>query len=321
MTAASSRLIAREALAEFIRDAAKSIKEAYWFVLRGECDVSLCTHTLLSKEEYSEVLYHAELISRGKKGYQYSEETWRVFLRDYGLFGSGELSIAEVTHHRAFTHNLKTPGSTNDLTTRKDLLFLRIGEYDEDGLTTNPWMQLKHNKRPPDFNYKLRTAGRKLKLAVREIIGTIDSDISDAIVEWCDMPALREFDEDDNGSIEGSEGTNNNSEAANTSNAAPVVPQNTSTTETVSTNTTIPSATDNVVPVVLAPPANSPTHNPKYPLLSSLNIDLLNRSEGAAGYRSQTQMSNLLREIIAYQTDNDEFVGCKGGNSRSEIKL
>ena len=61
MIAASSRLIAQEALAEFIRAAAKSIKEGYWFVLCGECDVSLCTHTLLSLEEYTELLYHTEL--------------------------------------------------------------------------------------------------------------------------------------------------------------------------------------------------------------------------------------------------------------------
>ena len=58
-------------------------------------------------------------------------------------------------------------------------------------LTITPSTQLKHNKRPPSFNYKLRIAGRKLKLAVRPIIGTIDSDICDAIAEWCDMPAVR----------------------------------------------------------------------------------------------------------------------------------
>ena len=97
MIASSSRLIARDALAEFIRDAAKSIDEAYWFVVRGECDVSLCTHTLLSPEEYTEVLYHAGLISLGKHGYAYSEDTWRGFLRDYALFGHGELGVAEVT--------------------------------------------------------------------------------------------------------------------------------------------------------------------------------------------------------------------------------
>ena len=120
MIASSPRLIARDALAEFIRDAAKSINEAYWFVVCGECDVSLCTHTLLSPEEYTEVLYHAELISLGKHGYAYSEDTWRGFLRDYALFGHGELGVSEVNKYRAFTHKLKTPGSTIYISSQED---------------------------------------------------------------------------------------------------------------------------------------------------------------------------------------------------------
>ena len=158
MNASSPRLVAREALAEFIRDASKAFDEAYWFVLRGECDFSLCTQTLLLLEEYAELLHHTELLVLGKKGYVYSEVTWRDFLREYGLFGHGDLGIAEVTPYRAFVHKLMTPGSTSDMKTRKDLLFLRIGRYDEYGLTTNPPDQFKHNVRLPTFTPKLRTA-------------------------------------------------------------------------------------------------------------------------------------------------------------------
>ena len=91
--ASSSRLPHRlRSTGQFIRDAAKSInEEAYWVVvLHGECDVSLGTLTLLSLEEYVELLYHTELISLGnQKEYKYLEETWRVFLHNNnnGLFG------------------------------------------------------------------------------------------------------------------------------------------------------------------------------------------------------------------------------------------
>ena len=74
MIVSSSRLIAQEALAEFICDASKSFKEAYWFAIRGESSFSVCMHTLLTMDGYRELLYHAGLLSAEGKGYKYSEE-------------------------------------------------------------------------------------------------------------------------------------------------------------------------------------------------------------------------------------------------------
>eukprot|EP00956_Cyclotella_meneghiniana_P029433 scaffold71214_cov37-Cyclotella_meneghiniana.AAC.1 len=296
----SARQIAREALAEFIRDASKSIQEVYWFVVRGESDSSLCTHTLLSLEEYAELLYHAELLTLGKRGYEYSEETWRSFLREEGLFDNVSLGIAEVTKNKVFVHKLMTPGSTTDEITRRDLLFLRIGRYEEDGLTTNLFDQLKHNVRPPSFNHKLRTAGRKFKLAIRSIVGTITSDTSDAIVDWVNLPALREFydpdaDVDHGTNVDKQKSEDNDhstnvdkhkSEDSDTTNKIKqqliVEPQKQIVSSPVQRTTP---AGNMLIPTTSTPPTSSttkqlPVQNDKFPLLSSLNIDLMNRDSG-----------------------------------------
>lgn len=106
------------------------------------------------------------------------------------------------------------------------------------------------------------------------------------------MPALRKNDDNGNDYVESTGDTINNSINA------PLLPQNTSTNDAISTTTTIPSSTDeNDVPVdssqVLAPPANNPTHNTKYPLQSSLNNDLMNHSQGAEGLRFEIQNTNV----------------------------
>ena len=103
------------------------------------------------------------------------------------------------------------------------------------------------------------------------------------------MPALRKNDDNGNDYVESTGDTINNSINA------PLLPQNTSTNDAI----TIPSSTDdNDVPVdssqVLAPPANNPTHNTKYPLQSSLNNDLImNHSQGAEGLRFEIQNTNV----------------------------
>ena len=60
-------------------------------------------------------------------------------------------------------------------------------------MTTTPLDQFKHDVRLPTFTPELRVAGRKFKLTIKSIIGTINSQTSDDIVEWVNMPALREY--------------------------------------------------------------------------------------------------------------------------------
>ena len=321
MTAPSSRLIAREALAEFIRDAAVSFKEAYWLPVRGDNDFSLCVHTLLSIDDYAELLYHAELLCSGRRGYESTEESWRRFLQEYNINGRGDSGYAEVTEHKGYTHKLKTPGSTTDFTSRRKLLFVRIGKYNEDGESTSPSSQFNCDVRPPRFNAKLRSAGRKLKLAIKPIIGTIDIETSAAIVSWIDVPALREYDDNDSDADDTDNNNNTTTTVDNTTTTtnATEVAQSTGTNVTISTTTPTPASTDNAVPV--PPPANLPTYNAKYPLLSSLNIDLMDRSESAKGLQSKMQMSNLLREIVEYQSNYDGEVGYEANNSKYQYKL
>ena len=230
------------------------------------------------------MLHHAELLVLGKKGYEYSEVTWRDFLREYGLFGHGDLGIAEVTPYRAFVHKLMTPGSTSDMKTRKDLLFLRIGRYDEYGLTTNPPDQFKHNVRLPTFTPKLRTAGRKFKLAIRSIMGTITNEISDTIVKWINLPALREYydpvlDESTVVKRKRDDNDTTNNDKQNMEQQKQISTDSSTTKPSPPADSTAkpcPPA-DDVVMQSTTTSNTTPAYNDKYPLLSSLNIDLMNR--------------------------------------------
>jgi hypothetical protein len=58
MNVITRRDIAHAAFA-FIADAADAIHESYWFSLRGECEASLCTHTMLTMDvdEFCRVMY------------------------------------------------------------------------------------------------------------------------------------------------------------------------------------------------------------------------------------------------------------------------
>lgn len=58
--------LARDAIAHFIRDASNSIPYGYWFTVRGECNSSLCVHTMLNLDQYAELLYIAGFIRIGK---------------------------------------------------------------------------------------------------------------------------------------------------------------------------------------------------------------------------------------------------------------
>ena len=72
-------------LAKFIYDAANAIDEAYWFSIRGECDASLCVHTMLSMDEYCKLLFLAGLVKIGKSSIEMSKEDWLQYLRDEGI--------------------------------------------------------------------------------------------------------------------------------------------------------------------------------------------------------------------------------------------
>eukprot|EP00956_Cyclotella_meneghiniana_P011911 scaffold16752_cov85-Cyclotella_meneghiniana.AAC.5 len=157
-------------------------------------------------------------------------------------------------------------------------------KYDEYGLTTNPPDQFKHNVRLPTFTPKLRTAGRKFKLAIRSIMGTITNEISDTIVKWINLPALREYYDPvlDESTVVKRKRDDNDT----TNNDKQNMEQQKQISTDCSTTKPSPPADSTAKP---CPPADdvvmhstttsntTPAYNDKYPLLSSLNIDLMNR--------------------------------------------
>jgi hypothetical protein len=65
----------------------------------------------------------------------------------------------------------------------------------------------------------------------------------------------------------------------------------------------------------------SHTFAKKCPLLNSLNIDLMDQSEGTKGILSQMQMDNLLREIFDFKKEHKEQVSFESLNSAHKNKL
>ena len=123
--AITQRDIAHAAFAQFIADSSDAIHESYWFSIRGECESSLCMHSMLTMDEFCRLLYIADLVQIGKRGAQLSRNIWAQFLRDEQLLIDGDVegSEAEVEKGQVELNNLKTikqPCRTR----RMDLLFL-----------------------------------------------------------------------------------------------------------------------------------------------------------------------------------------------------
>jgi hypothetical protein len=79
--------LTRDAIAHFIRVASNFIPYGYWFTVRGECNSSLCVHTMLHLNQHAELLYIAGSIRIGKRCVEISEEKIRNSLShpDYEL--------------------------------------------------------------------------------------------------------------------------------------------------------------------------------------------------------------------------------------------
>jgi hypothetical protein len=167
MTTITPRNAARAAMAQFISDAAEAINETYWFSIRGECEASLCVHTMLTMDEYCDLLCTAELVQIGKRGPELSREKWREYLRQEELCPMDDIehSVAEIEMGQVDLNKLKV--LQQQQTKRKDLLFLRIGGYEEIGARSKPSKQFKMDISPPGFNCKLRTAQRRLRRELR----------------------------------------------------------------------------------------------------------------------------------------------------------
>ena len=78
--AITQRDIAHAAFAQFIADSSDAIHESYWFSIRGECESSLCMHSMLTMDEFCRLLYIADLVQIGKRGAQLSRNIWAQFL-------------------------------------------------------------------------------------------------------------------------------------------------------------------------------------------------------------------------------------------------
>jgi hypothetical protein len=168
---------ARAALASFITDASDAINESYWFSIRGECESSLCVHTMLEMDEYCELLYVAELVNFGKRGPQMSKDVWLQFLKDEQLLIEGDVqhSITEVEEGQVDFNKLKA--LKGEPKKPKDLLFLRIGKYNKDGERVQPTTQFNFGIPPPMFNGRLTTAHRRFRREIADIVGHIGEEI------------------------------------------------------------------------------------------------------------------------------------------------
>jgi hypothetical protein len=94
---------------------------------------------------------------------------------------------------------------------------------------------------------------------------------------------------------------------------------NNNTTTLISTPSTITARSVVVLtsPSVAAIQHYPPDHpNSKYPLLNSLNYNLMDRFTQSASIRSSSQMDGLVREIKEFKRDNNEEFVIKSMNSR-----
>ncbi|KAL7533094.1 hypothetical protein ACHAWF_006364 [Thalassiosira exigua] len=194
----------RDAIAEFIRDLAAAVDEAYWFSIRGHCQLALSTIMMLTVQEFASLILMAELVVTKKWSGSLKVETsdrkyWTPFLEDYGLrFLDGGSNIAEATKSQVLIDAFKRrPAGVPNSKKKKDMYLLRIGKY-EKGVTTKASLQLRDCVPPPNLNRerKLRVAQRRLFLSVKPLIKDFvtakNKDCIDAVVNWLEMKELEE---------------------------------------------------------------------------------------------------------------------------------
>jgi hypothetical protein len=257
------------------------------------------------------------------------EETWRNWLREEGLQPTNTSGISEFTKCRVEVKYLMDERCRGSEARRLEAYFLRIGEYKEKGETITPTDQLRAELPAPLVNLELRSVQRRLAQSLLPIFRKYNrfDDVAavEAWIKWSviDEEALllkqmedqMESEDKDNSSEE----SDSEVEELDKDAGLPTPNTNNNTTTLISTPSTVTARSVVVLtsPSVAAIQHYPPDHpNSKYPLLNSLNYNLMDRSTQSASIRSSSQMDGLVREIKQYKRDNNEEFVIESMNSR-----
>jgi len=98
--AAPGKEAVRKAITAFILAFVIILSEAYCFTIRGDCELGFCLATMLTVEEYAELLLVGEFVTLKANGDSYTVQTshdriWNTFLESHNLFGPD--NVAEAT--------------------------------------------------------------------------------------------------------------------------------------------------------------------------------------------------------------------------------
>jgi hypothetical protein len=165
--------IARDRIAAFIVGLAAIIGQAYWFTIRGDCEMGLSLTTMLTVEEYAALLFVGGLVNvKNKRGGGHTVEisvdnTWNGFLRHYELLGMDNITEATVSQVKVDAFKRRKKG-TKIGETQKDLHLLRIGQY-EPGETIVASTQLSTGIDPPNFSKSRKTRPLQFRVACHPV--------------------------------------------------------------------------------------------------------------------------------------------------------
>jgi hypothetical protein len=315
------KTLARDAFAAFLHDTCLHADDSHWYSVRGTySDHSLSLLTFLDLREYATMLYVAGLLNvRGTKA-SASDTVWNAFLADKQLGDGGATGAAEATKTKVDVNQMIETRLRPRGENRMETYFLRVGHYKVVGETTSASGQLLLDIPPPRLSHYMRNAQRKLALALTLILEKYSNTRSalvandwvkwSAIDEYCLVPVEeQDIDPDSSDSEAESEAEEEEVPEEEEAPVTSTINSNNSTTTLISTPSTVNASSA----VMLTSPSAAgiqhypPDHpNSKYPLLNSLNYNLMDRSTQSASIRSSSQMDGLVREIKQYKRDNNE---------------
>ena len=125
-------LAIRLAFKAYLLESSKLIEGAYFFLLQGLSNKSLCIHTNLSVQMYAAVLLACKLVRTRMSGddveVRVNSDGWMDFLRRYGLNGPGSENCCEITRGSVKLSMIKE--SVDDDDTYGHFHALCIGYYE-----------------------------------------------------------------------------------------------------------------------------------------------------------------------------------------------
>ena len=348
---------------KFISIVGNVIEERYWFSIRGECHMSLCTLMNLTASEYSKFLFFSELVTfkRSKSGgYQVMTsitDTWQPRIVQSNLHCSGR-NLLEATLTKMEVGGLmkKTTNMPSSLTSRrKGMHMLGVGRY-EAGVTTNAAFQVRDAIALPEYQRlrKIRSAQLSFYHSIKPLLEDIDCSPEEtskliAMKDWVQLLLLEEDFEVyclgppvSSLKAHDTEDVSPVKKHASMDIAAPRLEELLSPMQESRTSSCNDFLADlksqeeqRVSQLMLSKDGSSLSEittktclypkehsNSKYPLLNSLNIDVMNRDPGLKGQLARNQMQALLREIVAFNEANkdpNEFTSSGGGQHLSRL--